>query len=60
MALETASGYVLVSGDWVLVSILMVGLRFLNSCLKGPFVVAGESGRCLEMSSYVRPGQMSR
>ena len=28
----------------------------LNSCFMCPFVVVGEGGRCLEMSSSVSPG----
>ena len=41
VALRIASGSGLVSGDGVIVSILMVGRRFLNSCFKWPFVVDG-------------------
>ena len=38
----------------------MVGQIFLNYCFKWPFVIAGESGRCLETSSSVSTGQVAR
>ena len=60
VTLRSSSGSGLVSGNGVAVSMLMVGRIFLNSCFKWPFVVAGERGRCLDMSSSVRPGQVER
>ena len=48
------------SGSGASVLVFVVGQRFLNSHVKWTFVVAGESGRCLEMRSSVSPGQAER
>ena len=60
VAIRSASGSGLGSGDGVPISILMVGRGLLNFCFEWPFVVPGESGRCLEISSYVSIGQVAR
>ena len=42
------------------VLVFMVGKDFLDSCFKRTFVVAGQSGRCLERRISVFPGQVAR
>ena len=60
MVLRSSSGSGLVSGGGASVLVFLVRQIFFNSCFKWPFVVAGESGRCLEMISSVSPGQVAR
>ena len=60
VVLRSSSGSGLVSGSGASVLVFVVGQRFLNSCFKWPFVVAGESGRCLDMRSSVSPDQVVR
>ena len=47
-------------GSGAPVLVFVVRGRFLNYCFKWPFVVAGESGRCLERRSSVSPVQVVR
>ena len=60
VVIRSSSGSGLVSGSGASFLVFVVGRRFLNSCFKWPFVVAVESGRCLEMRSYVSPLQVVR
>ena len=60
LVLRSSSGCVLGSGNGASVLAFVVGWRFLNSCFKWPFVVDGESSRCLEMRSSVSPVQVVR
>ena len=60
VVLSSSSGSGLGSGNGASVLSFVVGRRFLNSCFKWPFVVAGESFSCLDMRSSVSPGQVLR
>ena len=58
VVLWSSSGSGLGYGSVALVLVFVVGRRFLNYCFKLPFLVAVESGRCLEIRSSVSPGQV--
>ena len=60
MALRRSSGSGLVSGDGVSVLSFVMGMIFSNSYFRWPFVIAGESGSCLDMRSSVSPVQVVR
>ena len=60
VVLRSSSGYGLVSGSGASVLVFVVGKIFLNSCFLWPFVVAGESGRCLEIRYSVSTFQLVR
>ena len=60
VVIRSSSGSILGSGNGASVLSFVVGRRFLNSCFKWPFVVAGESFSCLDMRSSVSPGQVLR
>ena len=60
VVLRSSSCSILGSGSGASVLFFIVGRIFLNCCFKWPFVISGESGRCLEMKSYVSPGKVTR
>ena len=55
VVLRSSSGSGLGSGSGASVLVFVMRQIFLNSFFKWPFLVAKESGRCLEMRSSVSP-----